>query len=70
MLLPTILASDPDFLKKLPLYQSAYAPGYKSFIAIVKVWNDDNGQPIIQGRLAYQTSLTLFRVEELTDFVL
>jgi hypothetical protein len=70
MLLADRLKSDPDFLKKLPRYKTAWSPTYNCFVGIVKVWEDDYAMPIIQARLAYTDQLVLFRVEELTDFVL
>ncbi len=66
------MSKDPDFLKKLPLYRTAYSPLYETFVGIRKVWYDDLGEPILDCHVAGQDpgQSTLFRVCELENFVL
>lgn len=70
MLLEQRLASDPDFLKKLPLYKTAWSPTYRTYVALLGVTHDRSGEPILIGQLACTTNNYLFRVEELADFCL
>jgi hypothetical protein len=66
------MMNDPDFLKKLPLYKTAFSPLYETYVGIVSVYYDDAGEPIIAGRVAGHEPdrITLFRVCELDNFVL
>jgi hypothetical protein len=66
------MTKDPDFLKKLPLYKTAYSPLYETYVGIVKVRYDDLGEPILDCRVAGHDAdqITLFRVCELENFVL
>jgi hypothetical protein len=63
---------DTDFLKKLPLYKTAYSPLYQTYVGIENVYYDEAGEPIIAGRVAGHEldRITLFRVCELDNFVL
>lgn len=66
------MSKDPDFLKKLPLYKTAYSPLYETFVGILKVRYDDLDGPILDCHVAGQSpeQITLFRVSELENFVL
>jgi len=64
------LGKDPDFYDKLKYYKTAYSPGYKEYVGIIRHHFDDQDGAIIVGRLAGSDKEILFRVCELTNFTL
>lgn len=62
--------SNADTLSKLELYKTAYCPLHRFYVGIVSVRYDDNGRPIISARPQDTDKVWVFRMEELTDYVL
>lgn len=59
-----------ESFEKLCRYKTAYSPVWEQYVGIVKVYQDDFGQPIVKARIAYTETVALFRPEELTDYCL
>lgn len=59
---------DKDIRWKLKMYKTAFSPILNEFVGIIKVWNDELGEPIIKAK--YSQGEMLFRISELRDFCL
>ncbi len=59
-----------DTLSKLEMYKTAYCPLHRFYVGIVSVRYDDSGRPIIHARPQDTDKVWMFRMEELTDWVL
>lgn len=57
-------------IEKLRLYKTAWSPVFNCFVAILRVYTDENGAPILECRLHPSNNVILFRASELTDYVL
>lgn len=62
--------SDAEIKSKLKFYKTAWSDTYNSYIEIVKLREDDRGEPIIHGRVPGRDSHVLFRICELSQFCL
>lgn len=57
-------------IEKLRMYKTAFSYLYETYIEIMEVDLDKNGEPIILGRPAFTDKKVLFRVCELKEFCL
>lgn len=61
-----------DTREKIYLYKTAYSPLFETYVGIKSVREDDNGGYIIEAHVHGQPQdvIHLFRVQELTNYVL
>lgn len=58
-----------EFMKKLPMYKTAYSPLHHVYVGIEKVRYDSFGDPILDCVTANKEAIS-FRVSELENFCL
>lgn len=60
-----------EFIKKLraQLYKTAYSPLYECYVAIIGVYENEDGEPLVKARLAGTNyGYIIFRPDELTKY--
>lgn len=62
---------EDDFFKKLPLYKTAWSPLHGEYVSIKNVRYDSDKRPILDCTIgSLNGQIHLFRVEELTNYVI